>query len=422
MNLRRRALNVVVALSALTLLIASCSGTDGTAGEPSIVHVSLGDFTITAIGEAKAGPVRLHVQNDGKVPHAMAIDVAGKTYSTRELGTSSYDTIDIRSLQAGTYTLWCTIAGHREAGMESTLTVTEAAKVPVATQTGTLTSAEIDRAHEAGIKAFPAKTQGVGGRVLQPTLVDGFKVFDVTAKAIRWEVSPGQFVDAFAYNGQIPGPEIRVRKGDKVRVVLHNLLDESTSVHLHGVTLPNAMDGVPFITQPPVQPSHSFTYEFTVVDEPGTHMYHSHHNATVQVGKGLLGAFIVEPERNDWDVEQTMVLGDGPLGYTINGKGFPATAPIVAKKGQDVLVRFMNEGQQLHPMHLHGFHFKVIAEDGFPTPVPYYRDTLTIAPGERFDVVFTADSAGVWAFHCHVLSHAESEHGMHGMVTAVVVQ
>jgi FtsP/CotA-like multicopper oxidase with cupredoxin domain len=422
MNLRRRALNVVVALSALTLLIASCSGTDGTAGEPSIVHVSLGDFTITAIGEAKAGPVRLHVQNDGKVPHAMAIDVAGKTYSTRELGTSSYDTIDFRSLQAGTYTLWCTIAGHREAGMESTLTVTEAAKAPVATQTGAMTSAEIDRAHEAGIKAFPAKTQGVGGRVLQPTLVDGFKVFDVTAKAIRWEVSPGQFVDAFAYNSQIPGPEIRVRKGDKVRVVLHNLLEESTSVHLHGVTLPNAMDGVPFITQPPVQPSHSFTYEFTVVDEPGTHMYHSHHNATVQVGKGLLGAFIVEPERNDWDVEQTMVLGDGPLGYTINGKGFPATAPIVVKKGQDVLVRFMNEGQLLHPMHLHGFHFKVIAADGFPTPVPYYRDTLTIAPGERFDVVFTADSAGVWAFHCHVLSHAESEHGMHGMVTAVVVQ
>ncbi|MEX2557765.1 MAG: multicopper oxidase domain-containing protein [Actinomycetota bacterium] len=422
MDHRKRALEVVVALSVLTLLIASCSGTDGRAGEPSIVHVSLGDFTITAIGEAKAGPVRLHVQNDGKVPHAMAIDVAGRTYSTRELGTSSYDTIDIRSLRAGTYTLWCTIAGHRGAGMESTLTVTEAAKSPVATQTGAMTSAEIDRAHEAGIKAFPAKTQGVGGRVLQPTLVDGFKVFDVTAKAIRWEVSPGQFVDAFAYNAQIPGPEIRVRKGDKVRVVLHNLLEESTSVHLHGVTLPNAMDGVPYITQPPVQPGHSFTYEFTVVDEPGTHMYHSHHNATIQVGKGLLGALIVEPERKDWDVEQTMVLGDGPLGYTINGKGFPATAPIVANKGQDILVRFMNEGQLLHPMHLHGFHFKVIAADGFPVPMPFYRDTLTIAPGERFDVLFKADNPGVWAFHCHVLSHAESEHGMHGMVTAVVVQ
>jgi FtsP/CotA-like multicopper oxidase with cupredoxin domain len=164
-----------------------------------------------------------------------------------------------------------------------------------------------------------------------------------------------------------------------------------------------------------------FTYEFTVVEPPGSYMYHSHHNATAQVGKGLLGAFVVEPRTRGWDVEQAVVLGDGELGYTINGKGFPATAPLAVKRGQRVLLRFMNAGAQLHPMHLHGFHFRVVARDGRPV-TPYDVDTLTVGPGERYDALFVADTPGVWAFHCHILSHAESDQGMHGMVTAVVVK
>ena len=113
-------------------------------------------------------------------------------------------------------------------------------------------------------------------------------------------------------------------------------------------------------------------------------------------------------------------MGDGPLGYTINGKGFPATQPIAAKLGQKVLVCFLNAGQLSHPMHLHGFHFTVVARDGVPI-APYVVDTLSVGPGEIYDAVFGADSPGVWAFHCHILSHAESDHGMHGMVTAVIV-
>ena len=147
------------------------------------------------------------------------------------------------------------------------------------------------------------------------------------------------------------------------------------------LTVPNAMDGVPFITQPPVYPGKSFVYEFTIVDPPGTYMYHSHHNATVQVGKGLLGAFIVEPDSKTWDVEQTMVIGDGPLGFTINGKGFPATEPIVAKHGDFVRIRYMNEGLQIHPMHLHGIPQLVIAKDGWTLPEPHYEDTVLVAPG-----------------------------------------
>lgn len=246
------------------------------------------------------------------------------------------------------------------------------------------------------------------------------KVFEITAAPVSWEVTPGRFVEGFAYNGQIPGPEIRVRRGDRVRVAVRNELPESTAVHFHGVAVPNTMDGVPFITLPPIKPFESFDYEFTVREDPGTYMYHSHHNATAQVSKGLLGAFIVEPTRRAWDVEQTVIVGDGDLGFTLSGKSFPATAPIAAKRGQRVLLRFANAGQLLHPMHLHGVHFTVVGRDGRAVS-PYELDTITVAPGERYDVLFTASLPGIWALHCHILSHVESDQGMHGMVTAVIV-
>src|SRR3954470_16827934 len=153
----------------------------------------------------------------------------------------------------------------------------------------------MDEMHEKGIKAFPAKTAGKGNQLLAPRMDGGVKVYELTAKKIQWETEPGKFVEAWAYNDQIPGPQIRVKEGDKVRVILHNELPESTAVHFHGLELPNAMDGVPFITQPPVKPGQSFTYEFTVPNA-GSHMYHSHHNSAKQVGLGLLGAFIVEPK------------------------------------------------------------------------------------------------------------------------------
>jgi len=238
-------------------------------------------------------------------------------------------------------------------------------------------------------------------------------------------VTPGETKKAWAYNGQIPGPQIRVREGDRVRVNVTNRLEQSTAVHFHGLELPNAMDGVPFITQPPIKPGDSFTYEFTAPN-PGSHMYHSHHNSAEQVGMGLLGAFIIEPKRPDpahrADVDYVMILNDGPHGYTLNGKGFPATEPIVCKLGQTVRIRYMNEGMMIHPMHLHGMHQTVTHRDGWPLPMPYKCDTVNIAPGERYDVFIKANNPGTWAFHCHILPHAENEHGMFGMVTALVVQ
>lgn len=284
---------------------------------------------------------------------------------------------------------------------------------------------EMDRHHEAGIKSFPAKTAGKGNQLLEPRVENGVKVYELTAEKLRWETEPGKFVEAWAYNGQVPGPQIRVKEGDRVRVILHNRLEESTAVHFHGLELPNDQDGVPFITQPPVKPGDSHTYEFTVPNS-GSHMYHSHHNAARQVGNGLLGAFIVEPKSprpiERVDVDYVMILNDGAHGYTLNGKGFPATEPIVARLGQKVRIRFMNEGMMIHPMHLHGMHMTVIDKDGWPQPAPWKCDTLNIAPGERWDVIVNCNNPGTWAFHCHILPHAEGPMGMFGMVTALVVQ
>jgi FtsP/CotA-like multicopper oxidase with cupredoxin domain len=283
----------------------------------------------------------------------------------------------------------------------------------------------MDAMHEKGIKAFPAKTAVYGNQPLEPTLANGVKVFELTATEMQWETAPGQMVKAMAYNGQVPGPQIRVREGDRVRVILKNQLTQSTAIHFHGLELPVEMDGVPFITQPPVKPGESYTYEFTVPNA-GSHMYHSHHNAAVQVGLGLLGAFIVEPKNKSQepkvDHDVVFILNDGAHGYTFNGKSFPATQPIVAKLGQKVRIRYMNEGMMIHPMHLHGMHQTVIAKDGWPLQSPWKCDTLNIAPGERWDVVVNCTNPGTWAFHCHILPHAESDHGMFGMVTALVVE
>src|SRR5665213_1790271 len=287
------------------------------------------------------------------------------------------------------------------------------------------TADAMDAMHEKGVKAFPAKTEGKGNVLLEPRIEKGVKIFELSAKKTPWEVTPGVRVEAWAYNGMVPGPLIRVREGDRVRINIRNDLPESTSIHFHGLEIPNDQDGVPFMTQPPIKPGEAYTYEFTAPN-PGSHMYHSHHNSTKQVSLGLLGAFIIDPRNRasepHADIDHVMILNDGLGGYTFNGKGFPATEPIVAKRGQTVRIRFMNEGMMIHPMHLHGMHMTVITKDGWPLPAPFRCDTLNIAPGERWDVIVHCNNPGTWAFHCHILPHAESQQGMFGMVTALVVQ
>jgi FtsP/CotA-like multicopper oxidase with cupredoxin domain len=265
----------------------------------------------------------------------------------------------------------------------------------------------------------------------QPTLDGGTKVFNLTVDRIRHRIDAVKDpLDALGFNGTWPGPRIDVIEGDSVRAIFKNNLDESTGIHFHGQRLPNNMDGVPLITQDPIQPGQSFTYEF-VAKTTGSHMYHSHHNATDQVGRGLLGAFIVHPKDPAQRVDQrygvtqdiVWISNDTLGGFTINGRGFPATAPIVAKKGDKILVRFMNEGVMTHPWHLHGMPMHVVARDGYDLgTASFFCDTLGVNPGERWDVVIDCEDPGAWAFHCHILPHAEGSEGMFGMVTALVIQ
>ena len=175
-------------------------------------------------------------------------------------------------------------------------------------------------------------TEGLGNQPLKPEMDGNVKVFNLTVTQMQWEITTGEFVDAMAFNGQVPGPQITVNPGDHVRFFVQNQMDQPFVLHFHGLTVPNEMDGVPYVTQDPIMPGKSWTYEFTIQDPPGIYVYHSHFNSAEQVGAGLYGAIIVVP-KTGWssvygvnpDVESTMFVGDGQLGYNINGKGFPST-------------------------------------------------------------------------------------------------
>ena len=288
----------------------------------------------------------------------------------------------------------------------------------------------------AAVKRFldgeSAALEGAGNQPYGEPRLDGdTKVFELTVDPITHRIDAlKEPVDALGFNAMWPGPRIDVIEGDRVRATFRNNMDESTGIHFHGQRLPNNQDGVPHITQDPIEPGASFTYEFTA-RTVGSHMYHSHHNATDQVGRGLLGAFIVHPRDVSERVEQrygvsqdiVWISNDTLGGFTINGRGFPATAPIVATLGDKILVRFMNEGMMMHPWHLHGMPMRVVARDGYDLGAAAFTcDTLGVNPGERWDVVIDCDEPGAWAFHCHILSHAEGTDGMFGMVTALVVQ
>ena len=406
-------------------------GGDSTDAEENAVTVELDDFFIEPSEiRLEPGDASITVRNNGKTQHDFT--VTGLT-ATKLLDPGTEETIALTGLEAGSYDFICSVPGHADGGMKGVITVAEGGGTNGASADegemdhsghATMSPQEMLDADAARTALFPAKTKGIGGKPLKPTIeADGTKVFELTADEIKWEIEPGVFKQGMAYNGQIPGPTINADLGDKVKIVLENELDrEPTVLHLHGMTLPNDMDGVPALTQDAVLPGESFTYEFTVRNT-GSNMYHSHFMADTQVPKGLLGAFIVaDPKDPKVDLDTNMVLNDGPLGFTINGKSFPATAPIVASKGDLVRIRYMNEGLQIHPMHLHGIPQQVVAKDGHVLDHPYLADTVMVAPGERYDVLVKASEVGAWAFHCHILTHAEGADGMFGMVTAMIVE
>ena len=260
---------------------------------------------------------------------------------------------------------------------------------------------------------------------LKPELDGSTKVFRLTIDDIQQRIDEvKEPIAALGYNKQWPGPTIRVNEGDRVRAVFTNNLRETTGVHFHGVEFDDFFqDGVPFVTQKPIVPGETYTYEFTARNA-GSLMYHSHHNATDQVGRGLLGAFLVAPKDDPIkaDREYVWISNDANGGFTINGHGFPAVVPVLAAVGETVRIRFMNEGVMMHPWHSHGYAMRVVARDGIPLGAAAFScDTLGVNPGERWDVLLTAERPGVWAFHCHILPHVEGMAGMFGMVSTFIV-
>lgn len=400
-----------------------------TAPSNAMVHLS-DQLKIDPADVTVAEGGTISAMNIGVSPHN--ITVKGTSLATPMIKGGDTSVLALTGLAAGTYELYCQVPGHEAAGMKATLEVVSASGTTAAaaapTPAATMSVAEMDAQMAKSVKAFPAATAGLGGQLLAPRiLADGTKEFDLTASVVKWEVAPGQLVDAWTYNGTVPGPTIKVNPGDKVKVVLHNQLPESTAIHFHGIIVPNAMDGVPDITQPPVDPGQSFVYTWTAQSTPAVGMYHSHQDAVKQVPDGLAGAFLIgdEPVPAGVTVAQNelMMLNDsGTIGLTINGKSFPATAPVVARLGDWIEVQYMNEGQMIHPMHLHGMAQIVIAKDGYPLASPETEDVVTVAPGERYTVLIHADNPGTWAWHCHILSHAETDQGMFGMVTALIVK
>lgn len=436
------AIVVLIGAVAVAAIISDDGGGSSGASAPaaSVIDVSLSEFAIDGNFTVPAGDVAMNVVNDGTMEHNLV--VRGTNLRTPNLAPGAEAVLDLGSLPAGTYELLCDVAGHEAAGMLVDLVVTEGAggsaeAAPPADAHEEFDAAAMDQQMIDSMLAFPAETEGRGNQPLDFELLpDGTKQFELTAAVVEWEVSPGEFVDAWAYNGQVPGPEIRVDVGDKVQVIVNNETPLGTDVHWHGIHTPNDQDGVTPFTQDPISTGTSFTYEF-VADDSAIGMYHAHLHSQISVPNGMFGAFVIGdnpipygrtisgveiPADLEPAIEMPMVLNDaGVIGLTLNGKSFPATEPVVMEQGQWAAVHYYNEGLTSHPMHLHQMPQLVYAKDGIPLDQPYWADTINVAPGERYSVLFQAEDLGTWVWHCHILTHVEREEGMFGMVTAVVV-
>lgn len=263
------------------------------------------------------------------------------------------------------------------------------------------------------------------GATLPWKMVDGVKEFRLIAEEIEWEFATGMKAKCWGYNGRTPGPTIEAVEGDRVRIFVTNKLPEPTAVHWHGVFLPEGMDGVAGLTQKPIPPGDTFKYEFTL-RQHGTQMYHSHGDEMTQMGLGTMGFFIIHPKEgeippvdrdfaiflNEWFIApgtarpDPNVMTDFNI-FTFNSRAFPGTDPLVVRTGQRVRIRFGNVGQESHPIHLHGFSFRLTATDGgqIPSSAQWPETTILVNPGQTRDVQFVADAPGDWAMHCHRRHH-----------------
>ena len=280
------------------------------------------------------------------------------------------------------------------------------------------------------------------GSTLPYKVIEGVKVYHLIAQEIEHEFAPGLSALCWGYNGQVHGPTIEAVEGDRVRIYVTNKLPTPTSIHWHGVLLPNGMDGVSGLTQRPIKPGETFKYEWTF-RQHGTLMYHSHFDEMTQMGLGLMGMIVVHPRKpvgprpdrdfvymlSEWKIVPGTKRPDpNEMSefnvLTLNARCYPGTAPLVAKLGQRVRLRIGNLGaMEHHPIHLHGHYFKHIATDGgdIPDSAQWPQTTVLVPVGSTQTVEFLADNPGDWAMHCHMTHHTMNQMG-HGVPNMIGVK
>jgi manganese oxidase len=270
------------------------------------------------------------------------------------------------------------------------------------------------------------------GSTLPYKVVGGIKVFHLIAEEVDHEFAPGLRARCWGFNGQVHGPTIEAVEGDRVRIYVTNKLPENTSIHWHGVLVPSGMDGVAGLSQKNIEPGETYKYEFKL-RQHGTFMYHSHSDEMTQIALGMMGMFIIHPRNptgpkadrdfalmtSEWRID-VGTMRPNPIEmtdfnvFTFNGRAFPGTAPLVAKYGDRVRIRFGNlSPMEHHPIHIHGLHWKVTQTDGgqIPESAQWPETTVLVAVGQTRTVEFIADNPGDWAMHCHMTHHAMNQMG-----------
>lgn len=257
-----------------------------------------------------------------------------------------------------------------------------------------------------------------------------WKEFHLVAEPVLREFAPGMTARLWGYNGQSPGPTIEAVEGDKLRIFVTNRLSEHTTVHWHGMLLPNGMDGVGGVTQPHIDPGKTFVYEFEV-RRSGSFMYHPHSDEMVQMAMGMMGMFVVHPrDRNLSRVDRDFVFVMSAYAidpgtslpkvvemtdfnmWTWNARVFPGIDPLAVRLGDRVRIRIGNLTMTNHPIHLHGHVFAVTGTEGgwVPESARWPEVTVDVPVGAVRALEYVADAPGDWAFHCH-----KSHHTMNAM-------
>jgi manganese oxidase len=282
---------------------------------------------------------------------------------------------------------------------------------------------------DGDVKVFRLVAQPV-----EQNLTDGdASAWDIIPEAFRYpwlqRQRLSQNMKVWGFNGQVPGPTIEVTQGDRVRIIVRNELPEPTTVHWHGIEVPNDQDGAGGVTQFPIPPGREGVYEFTM-HQAGTYLYHSGFNVTKQDTYGLAGMFVSHPKEPEERIDRDFAIllqqfaikpgNESPdlasmdaKWNTMNGHVAPNIPVLRVRQGERVRIRFGNLSLMNHPIHIHGYTWEVVGTEGGPIPksARWPGATVDIAPGQTRDVEFVAWNPGIWRLHCHKLHHIINDYG-----------